>query len=121
VVFSGMLLEFFPLLLLYAFFTWRKSVKPGEEIVVAKLPIKKQGQPDFIWDKFDKHLQKKLIATRLRGTPIETSAVIWIGWEFLRSIDQVAIEASPVNQVLLHTVAYTTECKAHALFSFKYS
>ena len=96
-------------------------MKPGEEIVVAKLPIKKQGQPDFIWDKFDKHLQKKLIATRLRGTPIETSAVIWIGWEFLRSIDQVAIEASPVNQVLLHTVAYTTECKAHALFSFKYS
>ena len=75
VVFGGMLLEFFPLLL-HAFFTWRKSVKPGEEIVVAKLPIKKQGQPVFTWDKFDKHLQEKLITTRLRGTPIETSAVI---------------------------------------------
>ena len=30
---------------------------------------------------------------RLKGTPIETSTVIGVGWEFLRSIDQVAIEA----------------------------
>ena len=62
----------------------RKPAKPGEEIAVAKLSIKKRGWPVLIGDKFDKHLQEKLIAMRLRGTPIGTSAVIGVGLGILK-------------------------------------
>jgi len=54
----------------------RKVTKRGEEIVVAKLPNKKRGQPVLIGERFDKQLQEKLIAMRFRGT---LSAVIIIG------------------------------------------
>ena len=62
----------------------RKEAKPGEEIVVTKLPCKKRGRPVLIGEKFDKHLQEKLIALRHRGTPIGTSAVIGVGLGILK-------------------------------------
>ena len=62
----------------------RKTVKPGEEIVVTKLPSKKRGRPVLIGEKFDKQLQEKLVEMRRRGMPIGTSAVIGIGLGILK-------------------------------------
>ena len=58
--------------------------KAAEEIVVTKLPSKKRGQPVLIGEKFDKHLQQKLVEMGLGGTPIGTSAVIGIGLGILK-------------------------------------
>ena len=62
----------------------RKVVKPGKEIVVTKLPSKKRGHPVLNGEKFDKHLQEKLVEMRRRGTPIGTSAVIGVGLGILK-------------------------------------
>ena len=60
----------------------QKVVKPGEEIVVTKLPSKKRGQAVLIGEKFDKHLQENLVEIRCRGMPI--SAVIGVGLGILK-------------------------------------
>jgi len=62
-------------------FILQKTAKPGEEIIVIKLPSKKQGQPILFGKNFDKYLQQKL---RLIGMPIGTSAVIGIGLGILK-------------------------------------
>ena len=38
----------------------KKTVKPGEEIIVDKLPYKKRGRPVLLGEKLDKHLQEMI-------------------------------------------------------------
>ena len=54
----------------------RKTAKPGEEIIVAKLSSKKCGQPVLLGEK---HLQELIVGMKLRATPFGTSAVIGVG------------------------------------------
>ena len=56
-----------------------KEVKVGEEICIDALLSKKRGKPPLLGEKFDCHLQEKILAMRSRGTPIGTSVVIGIG------------------------------------------
>ena len=56
----------------------KKTGKPGEEIIVDKLPCKKCGRPVLLGEKLDKHLPEMIVGMRLRGTPIGTSTVIGV-------------------------------------------
>ena len=48
----------------------KKTAKPGEEIIVAKLPSKKHGRPVLLGEKLDKHLCTNLLFVRDLTTKI---------------------------------------------------
>ena len=52
-----------------------KLAKPGEEVEVTSIEMKKRGRPPLLGKNMDNHLQQLITAMRSRGTPIGTNIV----------------------------------------------
>ena len=52
-----------------------KLAKPGEEVKVTSIEMKKRGRPPLLGKNMDNHLQQLITAMRSRGTPIGTNIV----------------------------------------------
>ena len=69
-----------------------KLAKPGEEVEVTSIEMKKQGRPPLLGKNMDNHLQQLITAMRSRGTPIGNNIVCAVARGILLKHGKLSVE-----------------------------